>query len=88
MKTNTQLNRRTRSRIVLFSFKGKASVKKPDNNSESDMASTDHYQQKVIDLATLASWYAEQNATGDNNKEWNSPRLYAEKQKNLRFLTL
>lgn len=45
-------------------------------------------QAKIIDFATLASWYAEQNTAKDTKNDWSTPRLYAEKQRNLRFLTL
>ena len=88
MSINYLKNRRTSGHIVLFGFKGKTSAKKPINNGGEETADITINQQSIIDFQTLASWYAEQNAVRDTDNEWSTPRIYAEKQRNLRFLTL
>jgi hypothetical protein len=88
MSTNYLKNRRAPGRIVLFGFKGKTSAKKLAGNSVEETADITISQHRIIDFATLASWYAEQNAVNDIDNEWSTPRIYAEKQRNLRFLTL
>jgi len=88
LNTRHLFSRRPNNRIVLFSSKGKAAVKKAAGSGLVKKTNTEANQQNIIDFATLALRYSEQNPVSDNEKEWNTPRLYAEKQKYLKFMIL
>jgi len=124
LKTTRLISRRASSRIVLFSFRGKAAIGRAASaeagrktnmgtNVGTNMGTstgtnmgtsigtnmgistgvntgpnTGVNQQKIIDFATLASWYAENNAANDTGDDRNMARTYTDKQRNLRFLTL
>jgi len=81
-------SRRPTNRIVLFSSKGKAAEKKTASAGFVKKTNAETNQQNIIDFATLALWYSEQNSLNDAEKEWNTPRIYAEKQKYLKFMIL
>ena len=86
--TKHRFSRRQTNRIVLFSSKGKVAEKKAISSGSGKKADAEANQQKIIDFATLALWYSEQNPVKDIEKEWNTPRIYAEKQRNLKFMIL
>ena len=88
MRTRRLFSRRSHRRIVLFSSKGKAVKGKAGTGDVVKKVFEDTKPQKIIDFATLASWYAEQSTLRDVENEPVSPHKYAEKQKNLRFLSL
>ena len=89
MKNRRLLGRRSPRRLVLFSSKGKAAVSRAAIGGAAEKAAPPANQHKIIDFATLASWYAEQNAAREAANDWEQPRMInAEKQKNLRFLLL
>jgi hypothetical protein len=88
MKTGRLFSRQPASRIVLFGSKGKASENKPADADTGQKMNVDVDQQKIIDLSELSFRYAEQHDANKIRNEWNAPRIYAEKQKNLRFLSL
>ena len=95
MKTRSLFGVQSPGRIVLFSSRGKSYAKKADGNGNGNnrngaerINAQPIIQPKIIDLAALSAWYAAQNEDNERSKEWTMPRFYAEKQRNLRFLTL
>ena len=75
-------------RYVLFSYKGKAIKKKEpyqkDNNKNDE--TVDSY--KIIDYATLLSWYNENKARASAVGERTPAPEYSKKQRELKFLML
>jgi len=92
MKNRRLFGGRQYSLVVLFSSKGKAHAKKAPDTGAGQRTSTVNNQHRIIDFAALSAWYTEQNAAKellrDIRDDWNTPYTYAEKQKNLRFLSL
>jgi len=92
MKTRRLFGGRHSNRIVLFSSKGKAIKRNASDVEVEQKTGVVKNQNKIIDFAALSAWYTEQNAVKeilkDIRSDWNMPNTYAEKKRNLRFLSL
>ena len=81
--------KRPRSRIVLFSYGGKAVSKKqtrvPAGNKENNAAAA---KSNIIDYATLLSMYYEHNKAATASEDAALPGEYAQKQKRLKYMML
>jgi len=74
--------------FVLFSYGGKA-VKTKDSYARVEaMKSESHVSEKIIDYATLQSWYNEQKAAKAAADKLIEAQDYEKKQRNLKFMML